>query len=1084
MNSTRSPLAVAAVLAAFHLLSISASFAATGGPYLMPTGPGGGQPDDGLQPFDPTPATAGSKTRQFLTYGTDSDGNAIPLKTLRITNNTSGFIYPILRDPNSNTIEGSTTVGLYDPYDPANKEYRGYIGYKGNDGKYYFGLGSGQSILVSVPLVFWNGARIGIGTDGEFLTPSGLPNPLRYDANGHRSIAPAETSSDTISNGVVMWYRADTSQAPNDDTEDQLAEWTIRDHGYLVNPQITTKTNNEIPDNQLVTLINYDVSNVDNLYLPLAMAANDVWVVPQGSGTGPTPNRSGWTPGSNPDVYGWTGAINTVDFLQTRIREFTASNNQLLKQYFGGKGWPFYNIPGPATAPIKIPSGANVFAQSPLKATPSSYGNGQWQNDKYMLSSGGTKPIAATIGWAGGTPDQSGSTLLHLNKAAEADKFAFIEKGYLVTGVPPAQPPTPNPIQPGTTVSDIDATAGTVTLSKPLIGSSESCAFTFTRPVSDYASEAMIRLWYSWAQYYLAHWKDRTPTAPIAPTPITASIDTMSATLNFSTAHPELVEGMAVTGTGLDDAQTEVGVHQGDAVILEIASDKKSITLSQVANTTSTNATFVVHPPKALLWTPATASDPGYPLIGNQFQFTAEQPWQNPYEFAQQVYLVMASMNQIGHPNNDSVTKFMQDIVGANMGFIFTNAAKKTDDAQTVIAVIRDKIKSVLRGVSDFTKYPDVVDDKGNHLSWYPNPATPKGNQAFNVFNLDPFVWFVHVKLGFSGYGFSVDDDTADVGAGGATQLQLTVTGTKGLKRTTAWTIQAPYGPVKNVSCTYSGPASATNGDTLYNGISGVSNTTPIRITTPAQHHLANGDTVIIDQVTGDPAANGTFKIANVSKTTFDLFDAATGTIPVAPSGTYVSGGRWSYPLHAYLDTGADLTKVFYRVTGDDALGTFLGTFVSVKGVDRNKKTGEKFRVWQLGRQDVGRLLLAANLTDASGNPLPAGTYPSTFFGIAETTPTPSTEPPLEPEPVNTAYLERLHDQLSDAKEIDDPVKRQRMIQSLRAWIKLVVGGVDPDSRRGKLLHQLVIARTIPDPVRRKNAVERILAQLEKVNAE
>ena len=74
-----------------------------------------------------------------------------------------------------------------------------------------------------------------------------------------------------------MWYRAGIAEAPNDDTEDQLAEWTIRDHRYLVNPQITTKTNREIPDNQLVTLINYDVSNVDNLYLPLAMEANDVW---------------------------------------------------------------------------------------------------------------------------------------------------------------------------------------------------------------------------------------------------------------------------------------------------------------------------------------------------------------------------------------------------------------------------------------------------------------------------------------------------------------------------------------------------------------------------------------------------------------------------------------------------------------------------------------------------------------------------------------------------------------------------------------------------------------------------------------
>ena len=92
-------------------------------------------------------------------------------------------------------------------------------------------------------------------------------------------------------------------------------------------------------------------------------------------------------------------------------------------------------------------------------------------------------------------------------------------------------------------------------------------------------------------------------------------------------------------------------------------------------------------------------------------------------------------------------------------------------------------IKSVLRGVSDFTKYPDKIED-GKHVVWYPNPSLKRGKQDFNVFNLDPFVWFVHVKLGFSGYGFSVDDDTADVGAGGASQLQLTVTETGGLKNT------------------------------------------------------------------------------------------------------------------------------------------------------------------------------------------------------------------------------------------------------------------------------------------------------------
>ena len=48
-----------------------------------------------------------------------------------------------------------------------------------------------------------------------------------------------------------------------------------------------------------------------------------------------------------------------------------------------------------------------------------------------------------------------------------------------------------------------------------------------------------------------------------------------------------------------------------------------------------------------------------------------------------------------------------------------------------------------------------------------PDPSTHTDGTDYNVFNLDPFVWFVHQKLGLSGYGFSFDDDVSDVGAGG-----------------------------------------------------------------------------------------------------------------------------------------------------------------------------------------------------------------------------------------------------------------------------------------------------------------------------
>src|SRR5262249_19527877 len=161
-----------------------------------------------------------------------------------------------------------------------------------------------ESILVKLPLVFWNAARIHIGTDGKYMAPTGDPNPLRYRGGNlsQRSITNAEKSDDTIRNGVVMWYRADRRpEGPSDDAEDSLAEWTVRDHDYLTNPDITQRTSGKIPDSECVTLINYDVSNVDTLYVPLAMAANNAWVLP------PKGNRNGWADGGHPLALGWTG---------------------------------------------------------------------------------------------------------------------------------------------------------------------------------------------------------------------------------------------------------------------------------------------------------------------------------------------------------------------------------------------------------------------------------------------------------------------------------------------------------------------------------------------------------------------------------------------------------------------------------------------------------------------------------------------------------------------------------------------------------------------------------------------------------
>src|SRR5262249_1933167 len=152
------------------------------------------------------------------------------------------------------------------------------------------------------------------------------------------------------------------------------------------------------------------------------------------------------------------------------LREFTKDDNELLGRYFGGKGWPFYNIPNPTNdpnAPLKIPSGANVFAQSPLKDVRSSYGTGDFRNAKYMLSSGGTKPVSVPIGWAGNITDPAGSFIVHLN-LVERDRFPLLDKDNIVRGI--TTPPLPSPVQDGTTLVEIvDLAAGTVRLSKPLI---------------------------------------------------------------------------------------------------------------------------------------------------------------------------------------------------------------------------------------------------------------------------------------------------------------------------------------------------------------------------------------------------------------------------------------------------------------------------------------------------------------------------------------------------------------------------------------------------------------------------------------
>ena len=910
-----------------------------------------------VAPFDPFPTDpVKSKVDGLLVYAYDDDGVQVPVKTLKLTNKHTTTVYPIMRDGNEAAVDATPNVGLYDPYDPVRREYRGYIGYKGTDNKYYFGLKPGESILVRIPLVFWNGARIGIAIDGRYLTPAiGQPNPLGYDPNAKTIITVAETDSkDTtlIKNGVVMWYTA-ALKGPALDSPDQLAEWTIRDKVYLSN----IRTKNSIPTSEKVTLVNYDVSYVDNMFLPVAMEALDV----------PIPHPP-FPPGRNSQPYGWIGAINTSAELQGKITTFTTSGNSMLKEYFGGYGWPSYNIP---IVQNKIPAGQNVFAQSPLADVRSSY-----DNLTYMLSSGGNAntPIFVNIGGQG---TASSGTTLTLSANEDIKKIQFVKKGFTVVGHPPAG--KANPIQDGTkvvsvTVSTQSGVPSTVVLDKPLIASQNGATFDFFRPVSDYASAAMVKIWYSWAKLYLDKTKG-TPSQTVA-----GAVVADSATLRFNAPRNGLIEGMQVTGPGLD--KPDPTKEKGGIVILAIAEDKKSVTLSQLASTShpiGENRMYTFVAPQPLPSTPAS-------LFTLNFSSESPEPSRVPLEFAKKVYLIMASMAQI--PKNPDpkvkgphVLELMNNVIGGNMGFIFdTDAQRFSESGLAISAVIRDMIKSVLRGVTDFTKFPEF--DSTNKQIWYPDPGVARGGLKFNAFNLDPFVWFVHVELGFSGYGFSLDDDTADVGAGEATKLLLTVGGpppgtpgpSSGTITTPAnpneWTIQAPYGPVIGT-----GQWDPNARQSFYLAITDASNTSPIVITS-AKHGLANGDKVFIDQVTGNTNANTKvktvpFTVANATKNTFELL-GTTG------NGAYTGGGRWTAGPFPYITfTGVGVDAIYWRVKGDDRNAGFQGALLAGPGVQHKGEV----RVVQLGNDKIGQLALSVPLTSDGTTPLLLGSYKWTLSG-------------------------------------------------------------------------------------------------------
>ena len=289
-------------------------------------------------------------------------------------------------------------------------------------------------------------------------------------------------------------------------------------------------------------------------------------------------------------------------------------------------------------------------------------------------------------------------------------------------------------------------------------------------------------------------------TSIVPPGGLPGTIATGSNVLTLTTATPGLVPGMAVAAAGLP----------AGAVILSVGTDNKTITLSVAATTTLTGVTFNFAAPA--LSAIAAYDAKQTPPVTLNFSNASANDQATALDFAQTVYVCMSAWSVSVHSTPGADPGWIQlltNIIGGNLNTLYLPNANVN-----VVNTLTDMSKSALRGVPDFTSplYSDPA-------RWYPDPSLPTGGLTYNAFNLDPYVWFVHDKLGLTAYGFALDDDIGNVNAGGATNIAFAVGGLTGLPNTDPFTNVSPFGVVQ---------ATASNTTKLSSQVSGLTGPQPV----------------------------------------------------------------------------------------------------------------------------------------------------------------------------------------------------------------------------------------------------------------
>jgi hypothetical protein len=207
--------------------------------------------------------------------------------------------------------------------------------------------------------------------------------------------------------------------------------------------------------------------------------------------------------------------------------------------------------------------------------------------------------------------------------------------------------------------------------------------------------------------------------------------------------------GMKVTGNGFTNLTT---------ILKIVPTTTKGVTTYTVylsAPVPQTTTTFTFMAPAltgANAGIPYT-SDPGLQtdLVTKGAGFTHEK---EALAFAANVYEMLSVYGTI--PTKDLQNDLLPNLsmavvyeaIGGNVGHLPTALPI---NYVNISADVRDLGKSVLRGVSNYlTTTPPPDGTPWSVGYWYPPPgeSSEKGSIPYNVWNLDPFVWFVHQPLG------------------------------------------------------------------------------------------------------------------------------------------------------------------------------------------------------------------------------------------------------------------------------------------------------------------------------------------------